>query len=41
MICQNCGKVVLFEKIIDDEKRVYHLQCWTSEDGEIQKIADK
>jgi len=31
MICQKCGKVVLWERMIVDkegEKRIYHLQCW-------------
>jgi hypothetical protein len=31
MICQKCGKVVLWERMIVDkgtEKRVYHIQCW-------------
>ena len=35
MICHKCGKVVLWERIIVDkgtEKRVYHIQCWDSDE---------
>ena len=35
MICHKCGKVVLWERMIVDqgeEKRVYHIQCWDSDE---------
>jgi len=32
MICHKCGKVIIFEKIIDErEKKAYHIQCWERE----------
>jgi len=31
MICEKCGKVVLFEKIIVENK-VYHYYCWERDD---------
>jgi len=30
MICHKCGKVVLFEKIVVENK-VYHYYCWELE----------
>ena len=36
MICHKCGKVVLWERMIVDqgeEKRVYHIQCWDSDEA--------
>tara|TARA_B100000586_G_C20096607_1_gene422821 strand:+ start:1031 stop:1207 length:177 start_codon:yes stop_codon:yes gene_type:complete len=32
MICEKCGKVVLFEKIITPENKVYHVSCWERDD---------
>jgi len=34
MICHKCGKVIIFEKIIDEsnpEKKAYHIHCWESQ----------
>ena len=42
MICQNCGKVISFEKLVTPDGRGYHLECWSSEDEKrIQTIEDK
>ena len=29
MICHKCGKVVLWEKMITPDGRIYHIHCWT------------
>jgi len=42
MICCKCGKVIIFEKIIDEsEKKAYHIQCWNSDDCECHPLNDK
>ena len=32
MICEKCGKVVLFEKIITPDGRIFHIFCFDKED---------
>ena len=29
MKCHKCQKVVLWEKMVTPDGRVYHIQCWT------------
>ena len=28
MICHKCGRVVLWEKMITPDGRIYHIHCW-------------
>jgi len=28
MICHKCQKVVLWEKMVTPDGRIYHIQCW-------------
>tara|TARA_Y100001951_G_C11160827_1_gene194649 strand:+ start:466 stop:594 length:129 start_codon:yes stop_codon:yes gene_type:complete len=32
MICEKCGKVIVFEKIITPDKRAFHIYCFEKED---------
>jgi len=32
MICEKCGKVIIFEKIITPDRRAFHIYCFEKED---------